>query len=395
MRAALISLPGVEGEASAIVAGRSVAARQLDFALACGCELVVVHGHGASREAIALRHRAEAAGARFQTITHAQALIGLVGEGDSLLALQPGLLPAAPAAIADLAEGARVLVLPAGPGVLAGFERIDLDRAWAGALVVPGHLLARLATLPEDIAPAPALLRVALQNRVAETRLPPGAIEDGSWTLLRSPEQARAFESGWLRRAAGLGGGSALSRRIAGLVLHRRGGALAEQRWAGAGLLGGFVLTLIAALAAARFAQPWLAFALVALAAPVGEAAIGLARIRAAPFGSARHWPKLRHLVDATLGVCAVLTIEGLWYRSLFGPVVLIAGLVLLDRRALAPRMQWMRDRGVVAAALAALAGLAMPEPAVMALAVLVLGGLVLADNRAPPGKRAPTPDGG
>ena len=202
MRSALISMSGQprggDGKAPLAVAGKSLAQRQLDFALAAGCESVIALGDGGSAEAIALRHAAEAAGARFQAIRDSHGLLGAVRAEDELLALAPGLLPEAEAALEVLGKGKVVLVLPAGAGTAAGFERIDLERAWAGALVVGGAHVERLSDLPADIEPASALVRIALQGHVKERRLPDDLIADGSWTVLREGAVMQAAEQGWV-----------------------------------------------------------------------------------------------------------------------------------------------------------------------------------------------------
>ena len=382
MRAALICLPDAGEVPAPLVAGRSAAACQLELAIKCGCELVVVHGHGASHEAIALRHRTEQAGARFQTVNDVRALIGAVGVTDSLLVLQAGLWPESKHAIEALRSPAAIVVVPAGAGLQAGFERINLDRAWAGALVLPGHLLASLAALPEDTAPAPALLRVALQNGLPEIRIGAELLDDGSWTLLRSSETTERFERIWLRRVVGEGRGSGISVRVARGVLHAYGGKLAGHPRAFMAALGALCLALAGALALAWNGHPAPAFALLALAAPVAELAAGLAQIRAAPFGSARHWPRLRHLLDIGLVACSVWAIEGLWQRAVFAPFVLVAGLLLLDRRILPSAAEAVRDRGVVAAVLAVLVLALRPEPAIMLVAALVLGANLWPDKR-------------
>jgi hypothetical protein len=163
VRAALISIAGTPIS----LAGKSLGRRQLDFALAAGCERVIVLGDGASAEAIALRHAAEARGARFHGVGDTHGLLGAVPAGDELLVLAPTLLPEDLAALEALARGTGVLVVPAAPGVAAGFERIDLERAWAGALVLPGRLVERLSDLAPDSEATAALLRIALQARVA------------------------------------------------------------------------------------------------------------------------------------------------------------------------------------------------------------------------------------
>ena len=107
--------------------------------------MVIAHGGGASDDAIALRHAAEKAGMRYQSISNTHALTGAIGKDDSLLVMQPDLLPEAKQALELLrAEGDRLLVVSAGPGTAASLERIDLDRAWGGAMTMPGSWLERL-----------------------------------------------------------------------------------------------------------------------------------------------------------------------------------------------------------------------------------------------------------
>ena len=384
MRAALICLPPPDDGASLRIVGRSTGQSQLALALQCGCELVIAHGHGASSAAIELRHRAEAAGARFQTVNNAHALIGAVGQDGSLLVLQGGLWAEAGDALEALRSPACVLVLPAGVGVQAGFEQIDLDRAWAGALVLPGQLLAALSSLPEDIAPAPALLRVALQNRLPEMRLAAEHLDDGSWCLLRSPAAADQHERRWLRRVVGEGRGGGVSARFARLVLNLHGAQLAAHPRGFAAVIAALAGVMLGAVAAAWQGHAATGFVLLALAATLTELTIGLARIRAAPFGRVRHWPSFRYLLDGALGVCAVCAIDGLWQRALFAPLVLIAGLLLLDRRELPPIAEAMRDRGLIAAVLGAVVLAFSGEPAIMLVAGTVLWANLVPIRRGP-----------
>ena len=267
MRAALISMTGqpraADGGAPLALAGKSLARRQLDFALAAGCESVIVLGDGGSAEAIALRHAAEAAGARFLAIREGHGLLGAVRADDELLALAPGLLPEAAAARDALGEGRAVLVLPAGAGVAAGFERIDLERAWAGALVVAGAQVERLSDQPADIDPASALVRIALQARVPEKRLLEDALADGSWALLGTGAQAIAAEQAWLKRHLRPAAPAAPSRWLAQLALR----PLASRLLAAARSLEALVVAALAVLAgavlAAWFGMPALGLALV------------------------------------------------------------------------------------------------------------------------------------
>jgi len=139
---------------------------------------------------------------------------------------------------------------------------------------------------------------------------------------------------------------------------------------------------LLGAIAAAWQGFSATGFVLLALAAMLTELSIGLARVRAAPFGKVRHWPRLRYLLDAALGVSAVCAIDGLWQRALFAPLVLITGLLLLDRREWPPIAEALRDRGIIAAVLAVLMLALSGEPAIMLVA-----GTVLCANLVPIGR--------
>lgn len=379
MRAALISLPQPgEGEQPRI-AGKSLAERQLLFALQCGCDAVIAHGGGASADAIALRHAVEKAGLRYQVISSSHALPGALDAGDSLLVLQPGMLPESRQALDLLrAEGDRMLVVSAGPGTAAGFERIDLDRAWAGALTLPGAWLDRLASLPEDAAPHAALLRIALQQRLPEARLNDATLDDGRWMVIGNEDAAAKRESSWLRSQLGISPIGAFSRWIGRHFIARAGTWLMDRRFSRAVILAFAALLLGGGVAAAWYDQPAIAFALAALSAPVIEAFLALSRLAVAPFGRIGALTWLRSSVDAALLAIGILAIDSLWYRAAFPPLVLVAGLLLLDRGAVHRLLEPVRDRGLVAAGIAVLAAVVAPEVAIILAATLIIAAKLL-----------------
>jgi hypothetical protein len=382
VRSALISIPG---QPAATLAGKTLARRQLDFALAAGCESVIALGDGGSAEAIALRHAAEAAGARFQAIRDSHGLLGAVRAEDELLALAPGLLPEAPAALELLGKGKVVLVLPAGAGTAAGFERIDLERAWAGALVVGGAHVERLSDLPADIEPASALVRIALQGHVKERRLPDDLIADGSWTVLREGAVTPALEQGWLKRHLSAATPWMPTRWLAAEALRPLAARLLAARRSVEALAAGAAVILGAAIVAAWFGVAALGFALVPVGVVLAQAAVILAGLRLAPFGRARHRDFvafLPWLVDAALLACAVLAIEGSWLHRLFPPLVMLAGLHLLRPAQPARWLALAADRSVLAVLLAIAAAFGLAEPAIM-LVALALIALNLAQSRA------------
>ena len=381
MRSALISLVGqpreVSGDAPLTLAGKTLAHRQLDFALAAGCEGVIVLGDGGSGEAIALRHAAEAAGARFQAIRDGHGLLGAVGADDELLVLAPGLLPEAPDAVEALAKGRRVLVLPAGPAVAAGFERIDLNRAWAGALVVGGAQVERLSDLPADVAPASALVRIAMQANVRERPLPEDLLAEGSWTMFGERADPAASDRAWLARHGSAARPFAPTRGLAHLGLR----AVAARALAAPHAVGGLVLATLAALAGSILSVLYglsvAGFALVAAGALLAQAGAELARLRMAPFGqgerSAALHAALPWLVDGAIFACSVLAIDGPWLHRLFPPLVMLGTLYAVRPEARPDGLAVFGDRGVVALVLAVAAGFALVEPAVMLVSLALL----------------------
>jgi hypothetical protein len=382
VRVALISIPG---QPAATLAGKKLARRQLEFALAAGCESVIALGDGGSAEAIGLRHAAEASGARFQAIRDSHGLLGAVRAEDELLALAPGLLPEAAEAIELLGKGKVVLVLPAGAGTAAGFERIDLDRAWAGALVVGGAQVERLSDLPADIEPASALVRIALQGHVKERRLPDDLVAEGSWTVLREGAVTPAIEEGWLKRHLAAATPWMPTHWLAAEVLRPVSARLLAAARSVEALAAGAALILGAAILAAWLGVAALGFALVPVGGVLAQVAAILAGLRLAPFGQVRgkdFAAFLPWLVDAALFACAVLAIDGSWLHRLFPPLVLLAALHKL--RPVEPA-RWLAlpgDRSVLAALLAVAAALGLAEPAIM-LAALALIALNLAKSAA------------
>lgn len=374
MRAALIAIPQPGEGPSPMIAGKTIAHRQLLFAREAGCRSVTAFGNGASPEGIELRHAAERMGLKFQVISSAHALPGIIRDDDSLMVLQPDLLPESRAALELLrAEGDRILVVSAGPGASAGFERVDLDRAWAGAMTIPGHLLGKLSGLPEDIAPHGALLRIALQNRLPEARLADDTLDDGGWAVIPSPEKAAAQTLAWQRRHLQETSPARISRWIARSLATGPTRRLLDLPYIRPGLLALAALLTGGGIAADIYERPVLGFALIALAVPVLEFFLSLGKLAVAPFGKSKRWPLLRFGIDAALLALGILAIDSLAHRSIFPPVVLISALLLLDRGDLPTWLEPLRDRMVIAVIVAVVAALATPELAIMLAGLLVL----------------------
>lgn len=354
------------------VAGKSIARRQLEFALAAGCERIFALGDGTSPEAIALNHVAERAGARFQAIRDSRGLLGAVRANDGLLVLAPGLLPESAQAL-EWVQTPTVLVAPA-DATSAGFERIDLERAWAGVLVLPGQLVERLAELPPDSEPAPALLRVALQARLKQVEVPQGAMADGSWSIARR-DDAGTLDRLWLARNSPAVEQWALSHRAARAVLATSD----VYRYANDRTPSAIKVTaaVLLAIAAALALSGWGAagFAVLAVAALLAAAANVLGAVLAAPFGTrssgAMDWLAIG--TDVALVACGAGAVGGSWSDRLFAPLAL-AGLVRSARwPSRAPAFAALGDRALLAAGLAVAAGFGVAKPAIMLLALAVV----------------------
>jgi hypothetical protein len=378
VRAALISMAGQPRAAQSgtpiSLAGKTVAMRQLEFALAAGCEQVVVMGDGAAPEAIALRHAAERSGARFQAIRNAHGLLGAIKAADELLVLAPGLVPEDTAALEMLRRGAGLLVLP-GAAASAGFERIDLERAWAGALIVQGGAVERLAELPPEVEPAAALLRIALQSGMPERRMTGDMLAPGGWITLRDGEETATRERDWLRRNAARVPRWAVTSRLAQAAVKMQARPLLSTGRAEPALAAAALVLPGGAVTLAMLGWPAPALAVLALGRLASAGAAHLAALRRAPFGglASRFTRLLPLLADAALAACLVFGIEGHWLHRVFAPLALLAALYACRPEHGESPAALLGDRGLLALLLAGGAAFGVLEPLTMAAALAVL----------------------
>ena len=389
MRAVLIAMSDGSGSSPGDLAraagGRPLALRQLDFALACGCEEVFALGNPGSPEIALLSRAVRARGAVVRLVSDAHGLLGLLNATDEMLALAAGVVPESTRAVKALSAGPGVLVLQADAAVPAGFERIDRDLAWAGAAMIPGALIERLAELPPDSDPPAALLRIALQARVPERRLPEAILADGSWLMVEGgvvPVRADGWRRGQLETAEPYD----WTGQLAQTVLKRWPEHLrADSRTIGA-LRAGSLLLLLGALVLGWYGSPAPGLALLAPCALAAALAERLARIGAGPFATGkRRWGLAAILpwgIDLALGACGALAIGGAWLGRIFPPAVL---LIALHGRSPAERpraLAVLGDRMVLALLTALAAALDLAEPVLMLLAMIFL-----LNNRTAPGE--------
>lgn len=371
------------------VGGATLARHQLALALAAGCERIVCHARLLEPELVELQHIAERAGARFHMAANARALCGLVTAADEVLVLSEGLVPAPADALELLAHGPVVLALPGETAIPAGFERIDINHASAGLLLLPGRLVERLNELPSDADPASSLLRIALQAGVAQRLVPQAVSTSGRWLLIRDEDEAHSAEQRWMDRYTS-GDGRSPGQALAALGVRRYGPALLHAGSGGQALgLGGWVIVVLAcglawfgfsAVALGLLAPAWLLRQASGIIEAIQSEALGTrasAWSRTAIFG----W-----LFDGILVVVLALAVppmpgEPVWHR-LFVPVMLV-GLLRLAGQVFEGRgRSWLNDRMVATLLLSLCAASGMLALAEPLLAVILLGAAIISGPR-------------
>ena len=372
MRAALIILPEPDAEAMTI-AGRSVPERQLEFALASGAKTLILQGNGASPEALALRQSAERAGARVAVINDARALSGLVSTSDDLLVLQPGLLPSARKAPAMAGADPHIMVLPGDLARPGGFERIDLQRAWAGAMVVPGGLVEGLHELGDGVDAPSGLLRLALQYGAKEVAVPLDWLDSEAWAIA-SPGREEALSHSWIERALTPVTAFAPARWIGRWLVRMAALRIGGRRHAAIAGAAASGLLATGAVALAWYDYSWAAFCLTGLSAIAAWSAIAMRRLLAMPFGAMGRIGLARWLPDLALLACGFLAIEGTWNERIFPPLVLFIALRWLPAHSERAWLRLLRDRLVIAFLIAGFVSLGLPAKGIMFTALLALG---------------------
>lgn len=399
MRVALLScVEAVAGEPQGLrsdltVGGRSLARHQLGLALALGCMRIIVVSESLTSDLVDLQRAAEARGARFHLAASAHALLPLVTAEDDLIVIADGLLALPTLAYPLLDEAAGVLALPIDAGLAAGFERIDINHAFAGAMRLPGRMVAALADLPPEWSPQAALLRIAVQGRLPLRVLPDGALGEGRWQLLRSEDEAHRAEPLWLREHTASEHVRSPGEWIAARLVETIGPALLHAGTRPVVVALGGAVALLLGMGAGWFGWRTPGFALLALAWLQGRVSSLLVRI------------ERQSLLETVRGMST-----GIWYEALidlglvllmvwrsdtsrmagvplavvwFAPITLMALLHYLPRvMPERPATWWLRDRLVAGFALAAASAL-LPFDTTLCLCTLALFGWAIATTPA------------
>lgn len=368
------------------VAGVPVARHQLGVVLALECQRIICIARELTPELIALQHDAERAGAQFHVIPGPRALAGLVTANDEVIALVDGLLATSQDAVSLIEANPGVLVQPIEAGLAAGFERIDLNYASAGAMRIPGRLIERLNELPPDCDATSALTRIALQAGIPTREIPAAMLEGGRWALVRDEAMAHASEGEWIRRQVGDRRLQSPGHSLARFAVLNFGPALLHAGSGSTIVALAVVATLLMALGSGwldftvagliLLAGGWVAVRLVGLLDRVEE------QSRVVPPRAFTRERVLGWSLDAVL--VTVLSFGALhpgriWYDAVFVPLMLV-GLLRLLQRVLDRRWAaWMEDRMTIVLVLSIAAAADVLAAAVEILALLLLlGGLLL-----------------
>lgn len=261
------------------VGSSTVAGQQLAIALALGCERVVCVAPALTPDIVALQHRAEKAGAQFHVIPGTRPLLGLVTAADEIIAFADGLFASRERARALLESAQCVLVQPIEQGLAAGFERIDLNHAAAGAMRLPGRLVERLAELPADCDLVSSLQRIALQAGLRQVPIGPIAEAGELWALVHGEAEALALEPQWIRQHTGASGPAGPSQVIASLGVRSFGPAMLHAGTGSGALLAGSLVCAVLAIGAGWLGLAALGLGFCALGWLLHQSAAIIARV--------------------------------------------------------------------------------------------------------------------
>lgn len=401
LRIAVLSLihpaedAGGASRASLRVGGHSLARHQLALAMALGCERVIcLAPPGHDPDLAILQQVAEDAGVLFYRVPGLHGLLALVAAGDEVIALCDGLLAWPDAAVRLLGAAPVVLAQPVELGLVAGFERLDINHASAGAMRVPGRLMEKLAEWPADVDIFSCLQRIALQAGVPLRSLTDDVAASGHWVLVRSEAEAHAIEPRWIASHAREDGSAGPARWMAGLGVRAFGPALLHAGSSG-------TVVALAALAASGLALvagwfglvcvgllfcalAWVCFESAALFGRFERRSLLLPRPRMAPT-ALYGW-----VMDGTLLFLLawqeVAPGEALIHRG-FAPVMLLGLMRLVPPLLVGRRAVWLGDRSLLALllVLSAMLGMLRVAIAAAALGLLITGILAVGRQPKPP----------
>ncbi|MCR2833749.1 hypothetical protein [Parerythrobacter lacustris] len=306
-----------------------------------------------------------------------------MSSADRLLVLTEGIVIDPDAA--DMLKSGKPAIVSAPPekAIPLGYERIDRDRAWAGAMILRGSTVERLSELSDDIDCISSLLRLGLQTGTPVVPIDPGALATQKWCMVKDSTKAQDWTRIRVERSIQPEGwwwpANALADRAARALAIAKGPPDAA-RWAARGAT---ILLLAAGVLGAWFEYPVAGFCAIAAAALAGRVDGALASIRAFGCGDSKAlvaWNNCRDgLVDFTLVVAIGLAVPSYSNLDAVFAAAMIIGLLRLASLIPGPlRVMLLEDRAVIAIMLAVAAAALLVLPAIQLLSLLVLGLILL-----------------
>lgn len=363
-------------------AGKSVLAHQIDCAAHLGCDRVICLSGALGPDMGAARTYAGRAGVRFDLVDTILRLSGLVTADDEVIVLADGVLPDRAALVRLLSERSGVVAFPAEPALALGFEGIDAERAWSGALRMRGAGVARLADLAPDCDLASSLLRIALQSGVRVVELDAAVVADGTWQRRVERQSAAEAEKRWLTRqvqpASFAAPGLAVADRMGLRWAHDAGGG----RWARVPHLAALATGVLASVAGLA---SWPLVGLILLlmtsfALAVADVFDRVETLGAPPRESGLAMPAARWLRDGLLvGLLALLTAADPGWLRVALPLMMVAMLRLGAAKSRPPLGELYSDRIALLVILLAAAWQGWLAPVVAAIILLGLGEMLWA----------------
>jgi hypothetical protein len=277
-----------------------------------------------------------------------------------------------------------VLVMPVEAGLAAGFERIDLNHAEAGAMRLPGRIVAQLGDLPGDWNAPSALLRLAMQAGVRQLPLPAALVESGRWSLVRSEDDAHGAEPRWLRLHTAAEGRRSPGEALAAGMVHGFGPAVLHAGTRHFAISVGAWVAGLLGLGAAWLGSPTTGFCFLGLSWLIRRCAGLLERIERDSLILADGWfrPELVFAWALDLGLVLVSgwrsgipDLPGVPYGAgYFAPVMLLGLVRLLP--SIAQDEGWtafLTDRLLLAGGLATASAFAAFDSVLMGAGIVLL----------------------
>ncbi|MDR2858320.1 MAG: hypothetical protein LBV50_10805 [Novosphingobium sp.] len=371
------------------VGGATLAQHQFGIAVALECQRLICIAREISAELIALQREAERTGVQMHVIPGSRALAALVTANDEIIVFTEGLLADPQEAIDLMKSGYTVLVQPIESGLIAGFERIDINHAAAGLLRIPGRLVDQLADLPPDCDIPSALTRIALQARIAMQPVPATAREGVRWKLVRDEVEAHGIEDAWIRLHMGDGQPPTPGVLLSRLGVLAFGSSLLHAGTSGKLVALGALATMLMAAGAGWLGYAVPALLLCALGWTIHRAAGLLDRVEHDSLNVRRPGLSSGQVPGWLLDLVLILLVvwsappSDLLLASAFPPFILLCLVRLLPRVLPRTSTAALEDRALLALILAIAAAMDMLVPAVEAIAaVLAAAGLLFSTGK-------------